>query len=563
MKRNRLTAILIISLASLSGNIASAQQDTTVTEEKTILQDTAISYSIDEDSRIVAMLDSLVNVKYFGDYRFTTDTLLLNEYKFTADSVPVYPDSIYEQRIAALNEQTTIELTYNRTVGNFINLYAVKKRELTSKMLGLSEIYFPMIEEQLDRYDIPLELKYLAIVESALNPTAGSWAGAKGLWQFMYGTGKVYGLEVSTLIDERYDPLKATIAACEHLRDLYEVYGSWSLAMAAYNSGAGNVNKAIRRAGYVKNYWSVWPFLPRETRGYVPAFIAVTYVMNYAAEHNLYPIDPGIIFYEIDTVEVSQPLAFDQISEMFSIPMDELKFLNPQYKKQIIPAKKDKKQILRLHRKYIGDFIDKENELYAYKSTSGMEREKVLAQIEQANSRQVHIVRSGENLGLIAQRYRCYINQIKRWNNLRSNTIYPGQKLVIYSPFDNHYAKGSSSGKTVKRSGEKSTHVVQYGENLGLIAKKYNCSVTDLKEWNNLRSSVIQPRQKLLVYAPEKIKPEDGQKFIYHTVQKGDTLWEIARQYDGVTIDEIKRLNNISNSRRLKPGQKIKVAISS
>lgn len=516
-----------------------------------------------EDSPVVAMLDSLAHVKYFGDYVFTQDTSVLNRYKFSKGYIPKYNDSVYEARIQELNTQTTIELTYNKTVRSYINLYAVKKRELTSKMLGLAEVYFPLFEEHLDKYDMPLELKYLAIVESALNPTAGSRAGAKGLWQFMYGTGKVYGLKVTTLIDDRYDPLKATVAACEHLQDLYDIYQDWFLAMAAYNSGAGNVNKAIRRAGHVKNYWSIWPFLPRETRGYVPGFTAVLYVMNYAPEHNLYPIEPHILFHEIDTVKVSQPLSFDQISEMLNIPFKDVKFLNPQFKKQIIPASRDKKYVLRLPKENIGDFVNNEEALYNYKSKSGMARDKVLAEIEKAKSRQLHVVRYGESLGLIAKRYRCYVSQLKRWNNLRGNTIYPGQKLVVFSPFDER-STASRSTTTVKRSGKQSTHKVKYGENLGLIAKKYKCSVTDLKEWNNLRGNTIHPNQKLIVYKPEdvKITIDKNQKVIYYTIKQGDTLWDIAKMYDGVTVDQIKRLNNIRNTKRLKPGQKIKVAVN-
>jgi membrane-bound lytic murein transglycosylase D len=429
----------------------------------------------------------------------------------------------------------------------------------------LAEVYFPLFEEYLDKYNMPLELKYLAVVESALNPTANSRAGAKGLWQFMYGTGRMYGLKVNSLVDDRFDPEKATDAACRHLKDLYDVYGNWSLAMAAYNSGAGNVNKAIRRAGGKKSYWAVWPFLPRETRGYVPAFIAVTYIMNYAAEYNLYPIHPGIFHQQIDTVMVKDVLSFDQLSEFLGISNEELKFLNPTYKVGIIPSTEEKTYSLRLPYTYIGDFIDHEKEIYAYKTKKGIEREKLLSEIKKAKERNIHVVRSGENLGLIAQRYRCSVSNLKSWNNLRSNTIYPGQKLVVYAP-------GYSGNKTTQAA-TKSTdisdrnqdyHIVRSGENLGLIAQKYKCSVSDLKKWNNLSGNTIQPNQKLLVYAPKKAPSVSDSNtgsntYVYHTVKKGDTLWDIAKLYDGVTVDQIKKLNNIHNTKRLKPGQKLKV----
>lgn len=500
-------------------------------------------------------------IRFYQKKYFTLDTSGMSASKFAAGEVPTYPDSIYDQRIQALNRETPFELTYNREVKKYISVYAFKKRELTAKMLGLSEIYFPMFEEALDKYDMPLEIKYLAIVESALNPSAGSKAGAKGLWQFMYGTGKVYGLKVSSLVDDRFDPMKSTIAACEHLTDLYGIYGDWSLALAAYNSGAGNVNRALRRAGGTKNYWAVWAFLPRETRGYVPAFIAVNYVMNYAPEHNIYPMRPGMFYYDIDTLTVNNILAFDQLNEMIGIPLDELKFLNPQFKKEIIPAGNGKTYLLRLPRRYVDDFLNNEQSLYAYKTKKGIERDVLLAEVKKAKNRNIHIVRSGESLGLIARKYRVYVNQLKRWNSLRSNTIYPGQKLVVYGAGSSEFYKKTST--PIMRSTTKSTHVVKNGENLGLIAKKYKCTVTDLKEWNNIKGSTIHPKQKLFVYKPADKKAtasiKDG-KYLYHVVRKGDTLWDIAKEYDGVTIDQIKSLNNLSNSNKIKPGQKIKIS---
>ena len=514
---------------------------------------------LNPDSPILITLDSLLYVKFYQKQFFIFDSSLNQEYGFAPNDIPVYPDSIYKERISILNRETPIELTYNREVRSYINLYASKKRQLTAKMLGLAEIYFPMFEEALDKYNMPLEIKYLAIVESALNPSAGSHKGAKGLWQFMYGTGKVYDLKVTSMVDDRYDPYKSTIAACEHLQDLYDIYNDWSLALAAYNSGAGNVNRAIRRAGGTKNYWAVWPFLPRETRGYVPAFIAVNYVMNYAPEHNIYPMRPGMFYYDIDTVSVYDVLAFDQINEMLGIPMDEIEFLNPQFKMNIIPASNDNPYNIRIPRIYTASFLNNEKELYNYKTIKGIERDKLMAEVEKVKDRNIHIVRSGESLGIIAKKYRVYVNQIKRWNNLRSNTIYPGQKLVLYGAGRSGFYRKSTP---INRSSVKSNHVVKNGESLGLIAQKYSCSVTDLKEWNNLKSSTIYVNQKLIVYKPEVKNTssiKDG-KYLYHVVRKGDTLWDIAKEYDGVTVDKIKSLNNITNSKRLKPGQKLKIA---
>lgn len=522
-----------------------------------------LGHVIWKDSPVLAMLDSLAHLKYYGDKNFITDIDSLNIYNFPAGFIPEYPDSVLARRLDSLNQETTIELVFNKQVKNFIHLYAVKKKDLTSRILGLAEIYFPLFEEHLDRFDIPLEMKYLAVVESALIPTAGSRAGAKGLWQFMYGTGKVYGLKVTSLIDERYDPYQATIAACEHLSDLYDIYGDWSLVMAAYNSGAGNVNKAIRRAGGMKNYWAIWPFLPRETRGYVPAFTAVYYTMTHAAEHNIYPVHPGILYPEIDTVTVHDVLSFDQVNEMLGVPMDQLKLLNPLYKKDFIPYNEKDRFVISLPKKYIGDFMNNEQELYAYKTRKGVERDKLLADIKKAQERTIHIVRSGENLGLIARRYHVYVSQIKAWNGMRKTTIYPGQRLVVYPSARYNPVSSPSTATASNKKATGDTHTVRSGENLGLIAKKYGCTVSQLKSWNNLRKNTIHPGQKLVVSKTATAKVDPNKEYIYHTVRSGDTLWDIAKMYDGVTVNQIKQLNNIGNARRLKPGDKIRIAIKS
>lgn len=449
-------------------------------------------------SAIVDQLDSLAQVKFYNKYYFETDPAKLNTHNYTSSEIPEFTDSVYNMRIERLNLLTPINLTYNEHVKGFIKTYAVKGRKLTSLMLGLKEIYFPLFEEIFDKYNMPLELKYLAVVESALNPTAGSRAGAKGLWQFMYNTGKMYGLTENSLVDDRFDPYKSTEAAAKHLKDLYDIYGTWDLALAAYNSGPGNVNRAIRAAGGVKDYWAIWPFLPRETRGYVPAFIAVNYIFNYASEHNIYPMDPGILYYDIDSVSVHDVLAFDQISEFLDIDMDDLKFLNPSYKEGIIPATEGKTYILRLPGNKVGYFLENEKNIYNFKSSKGIEREKLLAQIKKAKERTIHIVRSGENLGLIARKYRTTVGRIKRLNRLRSSRIYPGQKLVVYV---GQRDKSTSTSKKRKKSGGKyKYHIVRQGDTLWDLAQKYNASVSQIKRWNGIRNSHrLKLGEKLIV----------------------------------------------------------------
>jgi len=581
MKRN-IIAVLLLNFFLLPGFLSAQSEIKEILQDSTFAVADSIFFNADslimteteinaqnsgeaivEDSPILKMLDSLYRIRYFSDSILLTDSTILNHYGYTPNDVPQFADSVYSKRIADLNRETTIDLTYNKHVKSFIELYANRKRELTSRVLGLSYVYYPMFEELLDRYDIPLEMKHLAVVESALNPTAGSHMGAKGLWQFMYGTGKVYDLKVTSLIDDRFDPYKSTEAACQHMLDLHAIYGDWLLVLAAYNSGAGNVNRAIRRAGGTKNYWAIWPFLPRETRGYVPAFIAVNYVMNYAAEHNIYPAHPGMVMHGTDTVSVRDVLAFDQLHEMLGISMEDLRFFNPQFKKEIIPATAEKPYILRIPTDFIGAYLNNEAQLYAYTTKEGLKKEKLIEEIKKVSDRSLHIVRSGENLGLIAGKYRVSVNQLMAWNNMRSTMIRPGQKLVVYgsgSPM------AQAGNKPVMRSASSSTHTVKSGENLGLIAKKYKCSVTDLKEWNNIQGSVIKPGQKLRVYQPTEETAQNAVtegKFLIHTVRNGDTLWDIAREYDGVTVDQIKSLNHLNNSSRIKPGQKLKIAQTS
>ena len=511
---------------------------------------------VEESDIMMDMIEDIADIPYFEQKRLESSSKSENIYNYPADYVPSFPDSVYAERIARLREQTTIELVYNTHVKSFIDVYAVRKREHTSRILGLADIYFPMFEQALDKYNIPLEIKYLAVVESALNPRAGSHAGAKGLWQFMYATGKIYKLNVTSLVDDRMDPVKATEAACQHLLDLYNKYDDWFLALAAYNSGAGNVNKAIRRANGLKNYWAVWPFLPKETRGYVPAFIAVNYVMSYSQEHNIYPTDPGIMADGVDSVTVHEPLHFDQLNEMLNIPMEDIKFFNPQYKASIIPASAKTPMSLRLPEQYIDSFIVHEKELYTFKTKKGIDRAKLEEEMKKVSDRSVHIVKSGENLGSIAKKYRISVNQLKTWNKLKSTTIYPGQKLIVYSSGAPMAQAGNN--QPVERSTEQKIHTVKSGENLTVIARKYQCTVTNLKEWNNLKSTTLSVGQKLKVYPPAQSTGTTSGATVIHTVKSGDNLWDLSKKYD-VSVEQIRKLNGLNSKSVLKIGQKLKI----
>ena len=458
-----------------------------------------------EESTVMEMLDMVSSVGMTKDVYLEIDKKAWNKYGFKESDVPVYEDSVYMQRIQALANETTIPLTFNNHVKSFIELYANRRRQQSSRMLGLSYVYFPMFEEYLAKYNLPLELKYLAMVESALNPIAGSKAGAKGLWQFMRGTGSEYGLKVTTLVDERYYPEKETDAACRYLKSLYSRYDDWFLVLAAYNSGPGTVNRAIIRAGGVKNYWAIWPYLPAETRGYVPAFIAVTYVMNYAPEHNLYPMNPGLLMHGTDTVMVRDRVAFDQINECIGVPMVDLEFFNPQFTKRVVPGSKEKPYALRMPTKYTLRFVQLEDSIYSYVSRSEKVREIIEEKVEEVSDSFVHVVKKGESLGSIARKYHVTVAKIKKWNHLKRETLHVGQRLTIYrsgSPMaqvsKTTKSSAKSNNKATKTSSPK-THTVKKGETLSSIARKYGCTVNDLKKWNNLKGNTVKVGQKLKI----------------------------------------------------------------
>lgn len=379
------------------------------------------TFSINEDNPILYALDSLANAPYFALCASCDE----EEYKSQADTgFPKFTDDVYIERLRLLNHNTPFKLAFNNEVKFFIELYAYKRRYTTAKVLGLSDMYFPLFEELLDKYNLPLEFKYLAVVESALNPTAKSKAGAVGLWQFMLTTGKIYNLEVSSFEDQRSDPYKATDAACQYFKYLYDIYGDWELVLAAYNCGPGNVNKAIRRSGRKKNYWELWPYLPKETRGYVPAFIAVNYIMNYAKEHEINPAKPITAYFDFDTLHINKRIDLNIVAEHLNISTKLLRAINPSYRWNIVPENGVYNTVY-LPVNKIGLFIENEKRLYS------LSRELKGKTTPSENAAITHYVGKGETIQKICHLYDCSLENMVSWNNLTDTVLKLDQKLIV------------------------------------------------------------------------------------------------------------------------------------
>ena len=433
-------------------------------------------------------------------------------HEYDMDSVRFTSDVSDEEMVRRLADMNSfISLPFNDNVKNYIILYSEKMKERMGRILGLSQYYFPVFEDILSKYSLPLELKYMAIVESMLNPTATSRAGAKGIWQFMYATGRSYGLEITSYVDERMDVEKSMDAAARYLSDAYRIFGDWALAMSSYNCGAGNVSKAIRRAGGSMDYWDIYPYLPRETRGYVPAFVGVMYAMTYHQEYGIEPQDVGMPA-ATDTFEIRKNLHFRQISDVVGVPIEEIETLNPQYFNDIIPGD-NHSYILRLPSSWTGAFLAAEpDSLYGYKRDSLLSS-RVIRDVQNSGrkasqDRIAYRVRSGDYLGKIAGRYGVSVSQLKRWNNLRSSNIRAGQTLYIYGASPkaaaaaaaSQQSSSSGSGRTYTIG---SYYTVKSGDSLYNIAKLYpGVSAENIKEANGLKSDRIRPGQELKIPLP-------------------------------------------------------------
>ncbi len=508
--------------------------------------------------------DSLLNLWYVHS-RVNAEDIS----EFDMDSVRFQSnvsDEVYIERIRQMN--SFITLPYNDIVKNYIILYSEKRASQMSEILGLCKYYMPIFDEIFNRYDMPEELKAMAIIESAMNPRAVSRVGAKGMWQFMYATAKMYDLHIDSFVDERLDPVKAAEAAAQYLKDSYEIFGDWNLAIASYNCGAGNVNRAIRRSGGKRAFWDIYPYLPRETRGYVPAFVGALYAMNYYKEHGIKPAAIEMPAH-VDTFKINKMLHLRQVSDLTGAPLDELKNLNPQYSHEIIPGN-DREYILRLPYNYSNAFIDHEDSLYRHKADEYF-NPVTLKKIKDGadGERVVYTVKSGDYLGRIASRHRCTVAQIKRWNNLSSNNIRVGQRLVIYrggnAPASASSSSSSASTTKAAAPANATTYTVKSGDVLGRIAERHGCTVAQIKSWNGLTSNNIKVGQKLIVSAPaskpaqsaQTAQPSNGEYTTY-VVKSGDSFYSIAKNYPGVSAQNIMDYNGL-NSSNIKPGMTIKI----
>ncbi len=420
----------------------------------------------------------------------------------TSDSIPVWTKEDIKTRLGRLNETTPLDLRFNDATYKMISFYLRRRREMLSRVSGLTKLYYPLFEAELDRKGLPQELKHLAVVESALVNVIRSRAGAVGLWQFMYNTGKYLGMNIDSYVDERCDPVVSTRTAIKYLEYLYNLYDDWYMALAAYNAGPGNVNKAIRRSGGKRTYWEISQHLPRETRSYVPAFIAVNYIMSHLNDHHIVAKEAKYSFLDIDSVHVTKSVRFDQISEVLCISIDTLKFLNPQYTKGVIPLPKsfDKCYTLSLPTKYLGVFLKNEALIYEYVTDSVFNLLKGAP--SQKKTETTHVVKKGQSLGSIANKYDVSVSEILSWNSLRSNVIRPRQKLKIF-----------------------------------ITTEEEDKTETKTKAKKKTRN------------------------YKYYTIRRGDSLSEIADKYKGVTVKSLMRLNKMKRRDKLFPGKTIKLRL--
>ncbi|MEC5165249.1 membrane-bound lytic murein transglycosylase D [Flavobacterium sp. PL11] len=515
------------------------------------------------------------------------------------------PTALLKERLAAMDAKSPFNIEYNHGLENIIKSFLKNRKKSFERLMGVSEYYFPLFEEALAKQNVPLEIKYLAVVESALNPRAVSKMGATGLWQFMYHTGKQYGLKIDSYVDERSDPLKSSQAATQYMTNMYKIFGDWDLVLASYNSGPGNVSKAIRRSGGQKNYWNIRKNLPKETQGYVPAFLATMYLYEYHKEHGMVPQRATVKHFATDTIMIKQQMSFKQISDLLDVPVAQLQLLNPSYKLNVIPFYNDEPHFLRLPQDKVAIFASNENQIYAYAKNELDQREKpfetsrsiaikdtAIAVLQNKKSSKItyYKVKRGDNLSVIATKYNVSTTQIKNWNKLKGSTITYGKTIKIVRDENTDVIKNEPkndialadpkiknqvlANKIIKEelpfskatsitADSESSYIVQKGDNLGNIAKKYNVTVADLQKWNALSTINVQLGASLTISNEEVAVKEElllnpERKNIEYIVQKGDNLGNIALKF-GTTLTDLKLWNKLADN-NLSIGKNLNVA---
>ncbi len=548
-----------------------------------------------ETKDLMANLDSLANLSYLKNAGPQRAKKTVNKYGFKPDQIPDYSDSVYERRLAEMAASSPLPYVYNDRVRAFINLYAMRKRDLVEKMLGLSEYYFPIYEEVFNKYDIPQEFVYLSVVESALNPQAHSPANAVGLWQFIYPTARLYRLNIDSYMDERKDPYKASVAAARFIRDLHKNLGDWFLAMAAYNCGAGNVIKAIKRSGGKRTFWEIYNYLPMETRGYVPAFIAANYVFKYHQEHNLYPQHISIPTF-VDTVIIDKPVAFKQIADRLSITEEVIKELNPHFEKGFIPAGFGKSFELKLPATKAYAFVMAKDSIYSdyVLSIAGRNRSNLpvtrldtpknaaVSNTADSNKAPVRVsdtpqpkdpglpaygfvsytVKAGDRLTSIASWFNVNLYYLKTWNGLRSNRAPVGRRLSIRVPMDKYaYYRRinimTALQKQYLRFPNAQPTVAQKSVEEENAPEKVSKGVNKLPRTNKVKPSPLTQASE--ANPSLNLVKKKSAKTSWYIVQNGDTLWSIAQRFPGVSVDDILKANGLRDTRSIRVGQKIKI----
>ncbi|MCL2131816.1 MAG: transglycosylase SLT domain-containing protein [Lentimicrobiaceae bacterium] len=479
------------------------------------------------DSVILGQLDNLMNSWYAKKAEYYNNSQSPFE---DGGYESANEDSVRMHRLELIANQTLFPMVYNDEVSAYIRLY-IRKAKQVSVMLGLAKYYFPMFEEALDKYNCPLELKYLAVIESALNPAAVSRAGATGLWQFMYNTGKMYDLEVGTLVDYRRDPLRSTDAAARHLRDLSNIFwGDWVLAIAAYNCGQGNVKKAIARSGGKTNFWDLYNYLPKETRGYVPAFYGAWYVMQY---YDKYGITPAEMQFGItDTLHIDKNVHFQQVAAVLNIPIEEMRILNPAYKRDMIAGSSAAPMVLTLPVEYIIPFEQLKDSIFAYNknlyfSANLINYEPTTSTIsgDYKLTPKKHTVKKGESLNIIAKKYRTTVAEIAKNNKIKTTTtIHPGQQLIV-------------------------------GYTKTLMPKPKEEEVVQSADLSQSTETVENPA----IDEPDNSSNE--RNYVMYKVEQGDNLFRIASKFKPATIEEIMEENQLNDTSLLQVGQLLKIPV--